>query len=50
MRAAWERLLAFVPTRGAAVALFLLAVALFWLEALGWPMAKGRDTWDYLVY
>ena len=19
-------------------------------EALGWPMAKGRDTWDYLVY
>ena len=50
MRAAWERLLAFVPTRGAAVALFLLAVAVFWLEALGWPMAKGRDTWDYLVY
>ena len=50
MRRAWERLQAFVPTRGAAVALFLLALAVFWLEALGWPMAKGRDTWDYLVY
>jgi Dolichyl-phosphate-mannose-protein mannosyltransferase len=47
---AWQRLLAFVPTRAAAIALFLLALAAFWLEALGWPMAKGRDTWDYLVY
>ena len=27
-----------------------LALAVFWFEALGWPMAKGRDTWDYLVY
>ena len=44
------RLLAFVPTRRAAVALFALALAVYWLEALGWPMAKGRDTWDYLVY
>ena len=50
MSAAWERLLAFVPTRRAAVALFLLAVAVYWIEALGWPMAKGRDTWDYLTY
>jgi hypothetical protein len=47
---AWNRLLAFVPTRSAAVVLFLLALMVFWLEALGWPMAKGRDTWDYLVY
>ena len=46
----WQRLLAFVPTRGAALTLFLVAFALFWLEALGWPMAKGRDTWDYLAY
>ena len=50
MRRAWEQLLAFVPTRRAAVALFALALAVFWLEALGWPMAKGRDTWDYLAY
>jgi hypothetical protein len=46
----WARLLAFVPTRRAAVVLFALAFAVFWLESLGWPMAKGRDTWDYLVY
>jgi len=45
-----DRLLAFVPTRRAAVVLFALALAVFWLQALGWPMAKGRDTWDYLVY
>ena len=36
--------------RAARPSLFLLALAVFWLEALGWPMAKGRDTWDYLAY
>ena len=46
----WTRLLAFVPTRRAALALFALSVGVFWLQSLGWPMAKGRDTWDYLVY
>ena len=44
------RLLAFVPTRRAAVAPFVVALGVYWLQALGWPMAKGRDTWDYLVY
>ena len=48
--ASWQRLLGFVPTRAAAVVLLVLALAVFWFEALGWPMAKGRDTWDYLVY
>jgi hypothetical protein len=46
----WSKVLAFVPTRRAAAMLFLAALAVYWLEALGWPMAKGRDTWDYLVY
>ena len=50
MTRAWRRLEAFVPTRTAALVLFVLAFALYWLEALGWPMAKGRDTWDYLAY
>ncbi len=50
MTRAWRRLEAFVPTRTAALALFVLAFAVYWLEALGWPMAKGRDTWDYLAY
>ncbi len=44
------RVLDLVPTRRAALGLFVLGLAVFWLEALGWPMAKGRDTWDYLVY
>jgi hypothetical protein len=44
------RLLAFVPTRRAAILLFVVAFAVFSFQAVGWPMAKGRDTWDYLVY
>jgi len=50
MTAAWSRLLRFVPTRAAAIGLVVIALAVFWFEALGWPMAKGRDTWDYLAY
>ena len=50
MRSWLGRLVAFVPTRRAALVLFALALAVFWFQALGWPMAKGRDTWDYLVY
>ena len=50
MTRAWQRLLAFIPTRGAALVLFGFAFAVFYFEALGWPMAKGRDTWDYLAY
>ena len=50
MKSAWVRLLGFVPTRKAALLLFLLGLAVFAFEALGWPMAKGRDTWDYLAY
>lgn len=50
MRRRWERLEAFVPTRKAAALLFLVAVAGYWFAALGWPLAKGRDTWDYLAY
>jgi hypothetical protein len=47
---AGARLQAFVPTRRAAALLFVAALAVYWLQALGWPMAKGRDTWDYLAY
>jgi hypothetical protein len=47
---AWQRLDEFVPTRRAAVLLFVLATAGYWFAALGWPLAKGRDTWDYLAY
>ena len=50
VRAFLIRVLELVPTRKAAVALFVAAFAVYWIESLGWPMAKGRDTWDYLVY
>lgn len=50
MTRAWLRLQAFVPTPAAAVLVFFLAFGVFWIESLGWPMAKGRDTWDYLAY
>ncbi len=50
MRRAWDRLVALVPTLKAAVALFLVATAGYWFAALGWPLAKGRDSWDYLAY
>ena len=50
MKELWPKVLAFVPTRRAAAMLFLAALAVYWLEALGWPLAKGRDTWDYLAY
>ncbi len=50
MRRAWDWLVAFVPTRKAAGALFLLATLAYWFAALGWPLAKGRDSWDYLAY
>jgi hypothetical protein len=50
VRRAWGRLDAFVPTRRAAALLFVVALGIYWLQALGWPMAKGRDTWDYLAY
>ena len=50
MRGAWDRLLALVPTRRGAAILLVLAFAGFWFDALGWPLAKGRDTWDYLAY
>ena len=50
MTRTWQRLLAFVPTRRAALALFAIAFLVYWVESIGWPMAKGRDTWDYLLY
>nr|MBA3380718.1 hypothetical protein [Actinomycetota bacterium] len=50
MSRAWSRLDAFIPTRKAAALLFVLATAEYWFVALGWPLAKGRDSWDYLAY
>ena len=50
VKRAWHRLDALVPTWKGAALLFALALAGYWLAAAGWPLAKGRDTWDYLAY
>jgi hypothetical protein len=50
VKSAWRRVLELVPTRRAAALLFVAALGVYGLHALGWPMAKGRDTWDYLAY
>jgi 4-amino-4-deoxy-L-arabinose transferase-like glycosyltransferase len=39
-----------VRTRVAAVLLFAAGLAAYAVEALAWPVARGRDTWDYLSY
>jgi hypothetical protein len=49
-RALLDRALELVPTRWGALVLFAVAFGVFWLEALAWPLAKGRDLWDYLSY
>jgi hypothetical protein len=27
-----------------------LALAAYWIEALAWPLQRGRDSWDYWLY
>jgi hypothetical protein len=48
-RARW-RLEPLVRTRAAAPLLFAAGLAAYAVEALAWPVARGRDTWDYLSY
>lgn len=44
------RLEVWARARWAGPALFLVALAVFAVQALGWPLQRGRDSWDYLVY
>jgi hypothetical protein len=50
LRRSLEAVGQFIPTRRAAALLFLLALMVYAVEALAWPMTHGRDTWDYLAY
>ena len=50
MRAPWRRVEPWVATKRAAVALVLVAMLVYWVEALGWPFERGRDSWDYMTY
>ena len=33
-----------------AAVLFVVAVAVYWIEAIAWPLQRGRDSWDYWLY
>ena len=35
--------------RGVAL-LFAVALVVYWIEALAWPLQRGRDSWDYWLY
>ena len=50
MSRAWRRVEPLVATKRAAVALILIALAVYWLESFGWPFERGRDAWDYMTY
>ncbi len=41
---------AWVSTPWAALTLFLVSFLVFGVQALAWPVQRGRDMWDYLVY
>ena len=49
VRRLWRRVEPHVGTRRAGVLLAALALLAFWLQALAWPVQRGRDTWDYLI-
>lgn len=50
MRALWRRVEPWIATKRAAAALVLVALLIYWVEALGWPFERGRDAWDYMTY
>ena len=50
MRAGWRRVEPLVASKLAAVALGVIAFAVYWVEALAWPFERGRDAWDYMTY
>lgn len=45
-----ERLLRLADSWRGAALLFSLALAAYWLQALAWPLQRGRDSWDYWLY
>lgn len=50
MRARWRRVEHVVATKRAAAALVVIALLVYWVEALAWPFERGRDAWDYMTY
>jgi hypothetical protein len=45
-----RRALATLDGWPAAALVFGCALAAYWIEALAWPLQRGRDSWDYWLY
>ena len=45
-----ERYASRASSRGGALVLFVCAFGIYWLQAVAWPLQKGRDTWDYFAF
>ncbi len=50
VRRAWARAEPHVGTRWSLALLVASALAVYAVEALAWPVQRGRDAWDYLVF
>lgn len=50
MRAWWGRVGTRLTSGRGAAALAVLALAVYAVESRGWPLQRGRDSWDYFVY
>jgi hypothetical protein len=50
MRTLRRRLERWASSRWAAPCLFVLALLVYVVEARGWPLQRGRDSWDYFIY
>src|SRR5712691_1685842 len=45
-----RRVIAALDGRTGVAVLFVVALVAYWLEALAWPLQRGRDSWDYWLY
>jgi hypothetical protein len=45
-----DEISAFIPTRTAAVVCFGVALGVFGIESVAWPLSGGRDWSNYLIY
>jgi hypothetical protein len=50
IRDAWRFLTSLAGRPSGVVVLALAAAAVYAVEEIAWPMARGRDMWDYLLY
>ncbi len=50
MTAWWGRVGPRLASRRGALALAVISLAVFAVEGIGWPLQRGRDSWDYFVH